>query len=143
MTVPQSQSHILIVDDIADNRDLLSRRLVRQRHKVTAAENGQSALNLIAQTPFDLVLLDIMIPVMDGFEVLVSIERPSKLMLFSDGVYENLKPDGSLMNLDEFLKCVEKLPWDATSASLLDLIRETCSFPFEDNFSLVQVTFQF
>ena len=384
MKDPQSKAHILVVDDNEDNRDLLCRRLQRQGHKVTTAENGQRALDLISQTPFDLVLLDIMMPVMDGFEVLsrikadsslrdlpvivisagtemdqvvrcvelgaedylskpfnasllrarigsslekkflrdadlrskqaleevnrklstelleaaeyvrsllplplnsevitdwqflpctylggdsfgyrwldedrfatylldvcghgvgaallsitvmdvleglslndtdffnpasvlsalnraypmekhngkfftawygvydrrdstltyasaghppavlidsksrrtllktpgpsigllpapsyaaatVPVDRPSKLMLFSDGVYENIKPDGSVMNLDEFLRHIENVPWNSTSESLLNLIREVCPFPFEDDFSLVQITFQ-
>ena len=61
---------LLVVDDEATNRDVLSRRLSRQGHTVVTANNGSDALALLRQTPFDLVLLDIMMPDMDGYEVL-------------------------------------------------------------------------
>ena len=63
-------SRILVVDDNASNRDLLSRRLVREGYCVTAAENGAAALALTTAEGFDLVLLDLMMPGMSGFEVL-------------------------------------------------------------------------
>ena len=52
------------------NRDMLSRGLQRQGHSVTAAENGRKALDLVAESDFDLVLLDIMMPELDGYQVL-------------------------------------------------------------------------
>jgi len=65
-----ASSHILVVDDNASNRDLLSRRLVREGYRVSAVEGGASALALTAADNFDLVLLDLMMPGMSGFEVL-------------------------------------------------------------------------
>ncbi|MDP1760914.1 MAG: histidine kinase dimerization/phospho-acceptor domain-containing protein, partial [Deltaproteobacteria bacterium] len=53
---------ILVVDDNAINRDLLSRYLERQGHTVQVADNGRQALEMIATGAFDLVLLDIMMP---------------------------------------------------------------------------------
>jgi adenylate cyclase len=64
------RSHILVVDDNAANRDLLSRRLRREGHRVTVAADGTAALAAVAGGDFDLVLLDLMMPVMNGFEVL-------------------------------------------------------------------------
>src|SRR4030043_323662 len=61
---------ILVVDDNEINRDLLSRYLERQGHTVQAADNGRQALELIATGAFDLVLLDIMMPELNGYEVL-------------------------------------------------------------------------
>ena len=61
---------ILVVDDNELNRDLLSRRLRRDGHTVLVAEHGRQALDLLAQQPFDLVLLDIMMPELTGYEVL-------------------------------------------------------------------------
>lgn len=61
---------LLVVDDNAMNRDMLSRRLVRQGFDVDLAENGQEALECISARPFDLVLLDIMMPVMNGYDLL-------------------------------------------------------------------------
>jgi len=64
------QAYILVVDDNEMNRDLLSRRLKRQGYGVATAENGVEALKCVAAEQFDLILLDIMMPEMNGFEVL-------------------------------------------------------------------------
>ena len=61
---------ILIVDDVEDNRALLGRRFARRGYLVVEAENGLAALDLIEQQDFDLVLLDILMPGIDGIEVL-------------------------------------------------------------------------
>jgi sigma-B regulation protein RsbU (phosphoserine phosphatase) len=61
---------ILVVDDNELNRDLLSRRLRRDGHTVIVAEHGRAALDRLVQQPFDLVLLDIMMPELTGYEVL-------------------------------------------------------------------------
>jgi len=66
---------LLIVDDIADNRIILARRLVRRGFEVIEAPGGRAALELIAKQPFDLVLLDIMMPDMDGIEVRKTIRK--------------------------------------------------------------------
>lgn len=62
-------ARILVVDDIEANRDLLETRLTAEYFDVISAENGQQALDICASTPVDLVLLDIMMPGIDGFEV--------------------------------------------------------------------------
>jgi len=61
---------LLVVDDNEMNRDMLSRRLVRIGHKVEVAEGGLQALEMIEATDFDIVLLDIMMPGIDGYETL-------------------------------------------------------------------------
>jgi len=61
---------VLIVDDSEMNRDLLSRRLSKMELDLTEASNGEEALQALKEHPFDLVLLDIMMPVMDGYETL-------------------------------------------------------------------------
>ena len=63
-------AHILVVDDNEFNRDLLTDQLEFRGYQVTTAENGQIALEKLTYEPFDLVLLDIMMPVMDGYQVL-------------------------------------------------------------------------
>jgi signal transduction histidine kinase len=70
---------LLVVDDEATNRDVLSRRLRRQGHTVVTANNGNDALTIMTETPFDLVLLDIMMPDMDGYEVLGRIKSDHRL----------------------------------------------------------------
>ncbi len=61
---------VLLVDDNPENRDMLSRRLQRRGFVVSEAENGARALELAAAADFDVVLLDVMMPVMDGLEAL-------------------------------------------------------------------------
>lgn len=60
---------MLVVDDEPANRNLL-KRLFQQQFTVKAVGDGQTALDLLAQAPFDMVLLDIMMPEMDGLHVL-------------------------------------------------------------------------
>lgn len=62
--------HVLAVDDNASNREVLARRLERHGLTVTTAVDGQDALDKIAGQAFDLVLLDVMMPVLDGYSVL-------------------------------------------------------------------------
>lgn len=64
------RSSVLVVDDNEDNRELLSRQLRRQGYTTAVAENGRQALQLMEEQGFDLVLLDIMMPEMDGYQVL-------------------------------------------------------------------------
>ena len=68
--VDDRAANVLVVDDIEDNRELLKRRLEKQGHVVATAEDGKKALAMIEASPPDLVLLDIMMPEMDGFAVL-------------------------------------------------------------------------
>ena len=69
-TVPAVQGSILVVDDIAANRQLLGRRLAREGHSVMTADGGTAALKLIGEREFDLILLDVLMPDMNGIEVL-------------------------------------------------------------------------
>jgi diguanylate cyclase (GGDEF)-like protein len=61
---------ILIVDDISDNRTVLTRRFQRRGFDVVEADNGLTAIELIDKDAFDLVLLDVMMPGIDGIETL-------------------------------------------------------------------------
>jgi diguanylate cyclase (GGDEF)-like protein len=66
---------ILIVDDIADNRAILTRRFIRRGFEIVEAECGQEALELLQEHTFDVVLLDVMMPGMGGAEVLSRIRE--------------------------------------------------------------------
>lgn len=68
--MPDMGGRILVVDDIEENRDLLQRRLARRGYEVEVADGGQAALDSMALTNFDLILLDIMMPGMSGLETL-------------------------------------------------------------------------
>jgi len=75
-----SEAALLVVDDIEDNRFALSRRLARQGYlNVTTAADGQQALELLNSRPFDLVLLDIMMPNVNGYEVLAAMKANERL----------------------------------------------------------------
>ena len=67
---PVQSGRVLVVDDTAANRDMLARRLVRNGYEVEVAVDGESALRLIEEGAFDLVLLDVMMPGLNGLDVL-------------------------------------------------------------------------
>jgi sigma-B regulation protein RsbU (phosphoserine phosphatase) len=66
---------VLVVDDNFENRDMLSRRLQRNGYSATTAASGTEALELIEQRAFDLILLDVMMPGIDGFAVLEHVRK--------------------------------------------------------------------
>jgi class 3 adenylate cyclase/CheY-like chemotaxis protein len=68
-------STILVVDDNEENRQLLARRLARQGHRVLTAAGGREALALLQGEPVDLVLLDVMMPDLDGPAVLARLKQ--------------------------------------------------------------------
>ncbi len=67
-------AHVLIVDDLEVNRDLLARRVSRLGHSHAFAANGQQALECLRASRFDLVLLDITMPEMDGYQALAQMK---------------------------------------------------------------------
>jgi putative two-component system response regulator len=70
---------ILVVDDLDANRDVLSRRLQQQGYHVECAVDGESALAMLRAAAFDLVMLDLMMPGMDGSEVLKAMKSDDAL----------------------------------------------------------------
>jgi len=94
-------SRILVVDDNASNRDLLTRRLQRQGHTVLRAEDGASALALVEKEVLDLVLLDLMMPGISGYDVLALLKgdprfREIPVIMIS-----------ALSELDSIVRCIE------------------------------------
>jgi adenylate cyclase len=94
-------SRILVVDDNASNRDLLSRRLQRQGHTVFQAEDGACALALVEKEAFDLVLLDLMMPGINGYDVLALLKRDPR---FRDIPVIMIS---ALSELDSVVRCIE------------------------------------
>lgn len=90
---------LLLVDDEAANRLLLTKRLEQDGHVVSTAENGREALDMMQAERFDLVLLDMLMPVMDGMATLSAIKSDPAfrdtmvVMLSSD---DNQETDGQL-----------------------------------------------
>jgi len=94
-------SRILVVDDNASNRDLLSRRLQRQGHTVLQAEDGSVALAIVEKEALDLVLLDLMMPGISGYDVLTQLKRDPRsrdipVIMIS-----------ALTELDAIVRCIE------------------------------------
>ena len=92
---------ILIADDNRVNRLLLSRGLEQQGHTVVFAENGREALDLLRQNGFDLLLLDVLMPELDGYEVLAELQRDPHLRDLPVVV------TSALDELESVVKCVE------------------------------------
>jgi class 3 adenylate cyclase len=72
-------ARILVVDDIADNVEILSMRLGSLGYEVIVAEDGEQALTRVRETPPDLILLDIMMPKVDGLEVVRRLKADATL----------------------------------------------------------------
>jgi serine phosphatase RsbU (regulator of sigma subunit) len=89
------------VDDVEVNRDLLSRRLKQQGHSVEVAENGRRALEMVRGAEFDLVLLDIMMPEMDGYQVLAE--------MMADPVLKHVPVVmiSAVTEMDSVVRCIE------------------------------------
>jgi CheY-like chemotaxis protein len=76
---PAIRGHLLVVDDNDFNRDILGRAVTRQGHTFADASDGQNALAALQVEPFDLVLLDVNMPGLDGTEVLRQIKGDLRL----------------------------------------------------------------
>ncbi len=69
---------VLMVDDVAKNLQVLGTILSKENYKIAAANNGEQAINIVNNTLPDLILLDIMMPGMSGFEVCTRLKKNSK-----------------------------------------------------------------
>jgi class 3 adenylate cyclase len=96
-----TRGRILIVDDNASNREVLCRRLERDGHHTAAASSGREALELLGRESFDIVLLDLMMPEINGYELLVRLKadpRTSDIpVLMISGLHET----------DSVIRCIE------------------------------------
>ena len=72
-------AHILVVDDAKVNRLLLTRHLEQQGHLVSSAEHGKQALDMLAEIDCDLILLDVEMPEMDGYQTLETLKADADL----------------------------------------------------------------
>jgi CheY-like chemotaxis protein len=76
---PIPASSLLVVDDNSMNRIMLSRYITRLGYQATLVENGRQALEKLQGEPFDLVLLDLEMPEMDGYQVLEHLKADPRL----------------------------------------------------------------
>ncbi len=92
---------ILVVDDSAENCDLLSRWLQRYGYTVDVAPNGAIALEKLRMQPFDLVLLDLMMPQMNGFQMLEQMKADPLLRQMAVIVIS------AVQDMDSIVRCIE------------------------------------
>jgi class 3 adenylate cyclase len=97
----QRPGRILVVDDNESNRDMLSRRLEHEGYHVRAAESGPAALALLKTEAVDLILLDVMMPELDGYAVLKELKsadawRDIPVIMIS-----------ALDEIDSVVRCIE------------------------------------
>ena len=92
---------ILVVDDTEANRDLLSRRLRRQGHAVDTADGGRSALEAMAKFEFDLILLDLMMPDINGLQILAWLKANPALQ------HIPVIMISALDEIDSIVRCIE------------------------------------
>lgn len=97
----EGEGRLLVVDDNETNRDLISRQLARFGYVVATAGDGEQALELMRQQEFDLVLLDVIMPVLDGVETLTRLRSEERL---ADTPVIMLS---SLNELDSAVRCIE------------------------------------
>jgi two-component system cell cycle response regulator len=92
---------ILVVDDDLLNRILLSTNLREDGYTVELAENGRQALEMLGAQPFDVVLLDLLMPEMDGYQVLEQMK--------ADSTWRNIPVIvvSSLDEMESILRCIE------------------------------------
>jgi len=122
---------ILVVDDVSANVDLLSSMLIREGYDVVTASNGEQALHMVGDTHPDLVLMDVMMPTLSGYEVCERIKRnpvtrltPVVLITALNGREDKIQ--GINAGADDFLtKPVDVHELKARARSLVRLKRYT------------------
>ena len=97
----QSGARLLVVDDNKVNRLLLTRSLEQQGHSVASAENGRVALEMLRREGFDLLLLDMEMPEMNGFQVLEQLKTDLQLRDLPVLV------TSSLEGIENVVRCIE------------------------------------
>lgn len=100
--VQPSDAHILLIDDQEMNLEVLSKRLKRLGYKVSTVDNGRDAIKMMADVYYDLVLLDIMMPIMNGFDVLDKVRNNAELSNIPVIMVS------ALDDMDSVKKCIEK-----------------------------------
>jgi CheY-like chemotaxis protein len=104
----QAAKRILVVDDIEDNVSLLQVILTEEGYEVDTATDGKTALAKIEASPPDLVLLDAMMPKMDGYEVTRRIRQNNKLpfipILLITAYIEADVPKGLELGANDFIR---------------------------------------
>lgn len=96
-----TKGHILVVDDNRLNRMRLAHSLQQEGHSSAMAEDGRQALQMLASQAFDVVLLDLIMPELDGFQVLEQMKGDSRLREIPVIVIS------ALDEMEGILRCIE------------------------------------
>lgn len=137
------QGTILVVDDNASNRDVLCRRLEHDGHKASAAPDALTALRLLDERAFDVVLLDLLMPDVNGYELLMRIkseprwrelpvimisglqERESSIRCIEAGADDFLeKPVNPVLLRARLNACLERKSWQDRERRYLSRLAE-------------------
>src|SRR5262249_24637401 len=100
-TMTEGPGFVLVVDDNAVNRLLLSRGIERDGHHVRAVANGLEALQALRDGRFDCVLLDVLMPELDGYQLLEHIRDVSKLRTWPGIMI------AALEDIESVVRCIE------------------------------------
>ncbi|MDX2229347.1 MAG: response regulator [Leptolyngbyaceae cyanobacterium bins.349] len=126
-----THDRILVVDDIADNYFLLQTILEEEGYSVDIADNGRLALKKITSDPPDLILLDVMMPEMNGFEVTRHIRQNLALpyipILLITGYTEPTPGDGYDVGADGFIH--KPINFDLLLNRVREILPPRPSFP--------------
>ena len=119
---------LLIVDDSKNERMILKKMLKSEGYAVQEAENGQQALERVLLSPPDMIISDILMPVMDGFKLCREIKADNRTcdipVVFFTGMYTKTEDENFAfkMGADRFL--VKSMGWEVFFRKLKDVIRE-------------------
>jgi two-component system cell cycle sensor histidine kinase/response regulator CckA len=112
--VPSDPASILVVDDDAAIRLVITRVLRRKGHQVEEARDGREALSMLASQSFDIVFLDLVMPGMDGTTTGAAIRtlHPAARIVYVSGIVPTTLPEGAAF-----------VPKPFTTQSILDAVR--------------------
>jgi len=97
-TIP---ARVLVVDDDEQSRDLICRHLRKEGHEVDVAKDGRKALQMLRSDYFDIVLLDIIMPELNGYQVLVEMKKHKRLSQIPVIMVSTLD------EIDSVVRCIE------------------------------------
>lgn len=150
--------NILVVEDQKDIADVITRYLDKEGHHYAVAQDGLGALSLFADKPFDVVLLDVMLPDIDGFEVLGEIRKISDVPVmmitarideadrikgFDKGADDYILKPFSPRELMKRIKAVAKRVYKDSSGDVLDsgpFMLNTRNMELKKNNRLIPIT---
>ena len=121
--------HILIVEDDLDIQELLKNFLQEVGYAVTLASDGIEAISLFASTHFDLILLDIMLPKIDGFTVCELIRKQSRVpvlrssSMIPEQEHQTITYKNLVLDMDSYAAVVDGVSFDLTQREF-EVLRE-------------------